>query len=91
MPSADSTETTQARRPWHAVLRTMTAATVGILPLLPTIAEALDVEAVPLVVSILAVTGAITRVLAIPEVEDWLRSFAPWLAADKHESKESEQ
>lgn len=75
---------TQVAHPRRATLRTAAAivgATVVALPLLPVVAQALHVEAAPLVVMILGGSAAITRVLAIPGVEDWLRRYAPWLAA----------
>lgn len=75
---------TQTRRPWSAVLRTSVAALLGLLPILPLIAEALHVETVPIVASTLAVTAAVTRVLAVPAVERWLRRWAPAFAADTY-------
>lgn len=75
---------TQTRRPWQAVLRTSVAAILGLLPILPIIADALDIETVPVVASTLAVTAAVTRVLAVPEVERWMRRWAPALAADTY-------
>ncbi|CAM4367620.1 MULTISPECIES: hypothetical protein [Corynebacterium] len=80
MPHEDTAS--QNRRPWQAVLRTSLACLIGLLPILPTIAETLHIETVPVVASTLAVTAAVTRVLALQQVEDWLRQFAPWLAAD---------
>lgn len=81
---------TQSRRPWHAVLRTSVAALLGLLPVLPIIADALDVETVPVVASTLAVTAAVTRVLAVPQVEVWLRRWAPALAADVYPNTDKE-
>jgi hypothetical protein len=63
---------TQTRHPWRATVRTVLAAVVGLLPLLPSIAGELGVSAIPWVISLLAVTGAVTRVLAMPQVEAWL-------------------
>ena len=73
---------THNQRPWRAVLRTSVAALLGLLPVLPIIADALDIETVPVVASTLAVTAAVTRVLAVPQVEMWLREWMPALAAD---------
>lgn len=52
------------------------------LPMLPTIAETANVDELPVVVAVLGVTGAITRILAAPGIEAWLTRFFPWLAAD---------
>lgn len=76
------TQPTQTRHPWRATVRTVFAAGVALLSLLPVIAVTAHVEAVPAVTQVLGVTGAITRVLAIPGVDEWLRRFVPWLAAE---------
>ena len=81
---------TQVRRPWRTTARTVIGAALGLLPLLPDIARAAEVDTVPAVVSILAVTAAITRVAAIPEVDAWLDRYLPWLSADPTESENDE-
>ena len=58
------------------------AAVVGILPLLPEISRAAGIDTIPIVMSLLTVTAAITRVLAIPEVDAWVDRYIPWLSAD---------
>lgn len=72
---------TQSKHPWRATARTVAAAGIGLLSLLPLIAVTAHVDAVPAVAQVLAVTGAITRVLAIPGVDSWLRKWLPALAA----------
>lgn len=72
---------TQQRHPWRATARTVLAATVALLPLLPTIAATAHVSTVPVVAGVVVVAGTITRVLAIPAVDGWLRRYLPWLAA----------
>lgn len=72
---------TQTRHPWRATARTVLAAAVSLLTLLPVIATTAQVDTVPAVAQVLVVTGAVTRVLAIPTVDGWLRRYAPWLAA----------
>lgn len=73
---------TQTEYPWHAVVRTLFQAVVGFAAMWGVIVEALGVdETLPWVVASLAVTGAITRVMAIPAVNTWLERFVPWLAA----------
>ena len=76
--------TTQAQHPWAAVRRTLLAAfgfIIVMLPLAPEIARQAGIASVPWVVGALAVTAAITRVLAIPGVETWMREHLPSLAA----------
>jgi len=72
---------TQSKHPWRATARTVAAAGIGLLSLLPLIAITAHVDAVPAVAQVLAVTGAITRVLAMPGVDGWLRRWLPFLAA----------
>ncbi|MCW3838533.1 hypothetical protein ONA70_00255 [Micromonospora yasonensis] len=73
--------TTQTRHPWRAVARTIFAAVVALLSLLPAIAATAGIGAVPLVAQALAVAAAVTRVLAIPGVDGFLRRYLPFLAS----------
>jgi len=76
--------TTQSRNPWAAVRRTLAAAAAALVvlaPVAPDIARALGVEGVAWVGSALVVLAGVTRVLAIPQVEQWLRAHWPFLAA----------
>jgi hypothetical protein len=63
---------TQTRHPWRATVRTALAATVAFLPLVPTIVHELGAESLPWAAAIVAAAAAITRVMAIPGVNDWL-------------------
>lgn len=88
---------TQSQHPWRATVRTVFAAVVGFCALAPMIVSALGLPQVPAVVLALAVTGGITRVLAIPQVNIYLQVFFPWLAAsplppaDEDEVPEAEE
>lgn len=74
---------TQARHPWRATIRTVFAAVVSLAAIWGLIVEAAGVDATaPVVAATIAVAGAITRILAIPGVESWLKRFFPWLAAE---------
>jgi hypothetical protein len=77
-------QTTQAVFPWAAVRRTILAV-LGFIavmaPFAPDIARAAGIASLPWVVGALAVAAAITRVLAIPTVESWMREHLPSLAA----------
>ncbi|MFY1669484.1 hypothetical protein ACN27G_05950 [Plantactinospora sp. WMMB334] len=73
---------TQTRHPWRATVRTGVAAVLGAVSLLPTVAVTAGVDAVPAVAQAVVVAGAITRVMALPGVDEWLRRFAPWLATE---------
>jgi hypothetical protein len=76
---------TQTRHPWRATLRTIVAAGVGLAALAPTIAVTAHVDTVPAVVEILGVCGVVTRVLAAPGVDRWVRRYLPWLAASPNQ------
>jgi hypothetical protein len=71
---------TQVRHPWRSTARTVFAGAVALVSLVPTIAIVAHVEAVPLIAQLLTVLGTVTRVLAIPGVDRWMREFVPWLA-----------
>lgn len=73
---------TQTRHPWRATVRTIVAAGLGLLSLLPTIALTTHLDTAPAVAQVLAIAGAITRVLALPGVDQWLRDYLPGLAAE---------
>ncbi|WP_435589819.1 hypothetical protein [Micromonospora aurantiaca (nom. illeg.)] len=73
-------EPTQTRHPWRATLRTLAAAIVGAITLIPVVAVTAGVDTVPAVAQVIAVATAVTRVLALPAVDAWLRRYLPWLA-----------
>lgn len=70
---------TQTRYPWRATLRTVAAATLALITVLPFVFDALGVSSLPWAAAFLGVIGTVTRVLAIPAVNDWLHKWAPIL------------
>lgn len=72
----------QVSHPWRAVLRTSITALIALLSLLPQIADAVNIDEIPEVAKFLAITVAVQRVLTLPGVENWLKQYAPWLAAE---------
>jgi hypothetical protein len=78
-------ETTQVRNPWKAALRTAFAVIPALALLVQPVLEAVaDGDADQLggwAVGAVAVATAITRALAVPGVEQFLRDHIPWLAA----------
>jgi hypothetical protein len=72
---------TQVRHPWRATLRTLVAVLLALLPLLPEILAGLRLDTTQAGAQTLAVAAAVTRLLASPAVDGWLRQRAPWLAA----------
>lgn len=79
----------QNLRPWQAVARSTVAAAVGLLPVIPIIVDAFDLEAVPIAITAMTVGAAATRILATPEVETWLRANVPWFAAGAYDDVQS--
>ncbi len=71
---------TQTAHPWRATIRTIAAATVGLLSLLPYALADVNVPTEGLVAQALAFMAAVTRVLALPQVNAWVTEWAPWLA-----------
>lgn len=78
----ESKQTTQARYPWRAVLRTVFAGIVALAALMPALVNASGLaETSTAAGGVLAVAGGITRIMAVPGVNDFLQRFVPWLAA----------
>ena len=71
---------TQTRHPWRATIRTAVAAAIGLLSLAPLILAGAHLEGTVLGGQALAVSAAVTRVLAIPAVNAWVTEYLPWLA-----------
>ncbi|QFG13036.1 hypothetical protein PBI_SCHIEBS_7 [Gordonia phage Schiebs] len=55
-------------------------AALGLLPLLPDIARAANIETIPAVAATLAVVAAVNRVLTLPAVDAWLDRHLPALS-----------
>lgn len=72
---------TQTQHPGRATFRTVVAGLLGLLTLLPYILAGAHLDGTVLGGQALAVSAAVTRILAIPAVNDWLTDHAPWLAA----------
>ena len=74
---------TQVRRPWRATARTAFAALVALCALFPVLVETagLDPASFPWLAVPIAVAAAVTRIMALPGVEEFLRRFLPFLSA----------
>lgn len=84
-------EPTQVRRPWRATARTVFAALVAIASMAPLVYESAThhdaAAAGGWAATGLAICGAVTRVLAVPAVNDFLGKFLPFLAAEPPSDK----
>lgn len=70
---------------WRRTIRTVFQALIGVASTAPVVYWAVTQQspeaATGAAAQVLVVTGAITRVMAVPQVEEWLQRFVPWLAA----------
>ncbi|MCP2281069.1 hypothetical protein [Nocardia amikacinitolerans] len=86
VPPAD--QPTQCAHPARAATRSTAATLVGLGPLVPLLVANLGETRAAVVLAVaLAGNAIVTRVLAIPEVEAWLRNTLPFLAADAAPSR----
>lgn len=76
---------TQVRRPWRSTVRTVFQAVVAGAAVAPSVYEAATHHnpeaATGWAAGGLFIAGAITRVMALPKVEELLQRFVPFLAA----------
>lgn len=76
---------TQVERPWQTTARTLFQGAIAAALVLPLAVEAVGVDnlgpAAGWVGGAVVVAGAITRVMALPQVNDFLLRFLPFLAA----------
>ncbi|MBH0778829.1 hypothetical protein [Nocardia bovistercoris] len=72
----------QTAYPWRATARTVFQAALAILVVLPVVIATSGIPTTGVVGMFLAVAAAITRVMALPVVNELLRRFAPWLLAE---------
>lgn len=77
---------TQNAHPWRATARTVFQAFVMLCAIAPAIYAAATqgdpLAATGWAAAGLAIAGAVTRVMAVPGVEAWLRHYLPFLAAE---------
>ncbi|MBF6085293.1 hypothetical protein IU485_28390 [Nocardia cyriacigeorgica] len=82
MTGTDETPT-QCAHPGRAAARSTTATLVGLGPLIPLLVTQFgETRAAIVVAAALAGNAVVTRLLALPEVEAWLRHALPFLAAE---------
>lgn len=73
---------TQVQHPWRATARTVFAALVAFSAMWGVIVEAAGLDpSWQWVAAVTVVTGAVTRLMAVPAVEEFLARFLPFLAA----------
>lgn len=72
---------TQVRRPWRSTARTVFQAAVALAAMWALVVQVAGLPDWAWVGTSVALAGGITRVMALPAVEAWLRQFLPFLAA----------
>lgn len=75
------TEPTQVKHPNRATFRTVFQGALALAAILPLILTTAGIPPVGFAAILITVAGAITRVMAIPAVENFLESYVPFLAA----------
>jgi hypothetical protein len=71
---------TQTTHPWRATVRTVFAAIVALATLLPYAVAELNVPVEGVVAQALTIAAGVTRVIALPRVNDFITEYVPWLA-----------
>lgn len=83
--AATTPASTQSAHPWRATVRTLFAAVIAFASMWGVIVAAAGLdEGIGWVASSLAITAGITRIMALPAVEAFIRTFLPWLAPDSN-------
>lgn len=75
---------TQTKHPWRATLRTTVAGLIGLAAILPEIDDTVHLSKTwPWFAGIIGVAALVTRILAIPGMEAWIRQnkLTGWLSA----------
>lgn len=71
---------TQVEHKWRATTRTVFQAFLGLCAILPVLLPILGVSTtVGVGATVLAVAATVTRVMATPEVDQWITRWLPWL------------
>ena len=74
---------TQTQHPWRATARTLFAVVVAVAAAWGLVVEAAGVDqTIPVVAASLTFAAGITRVMALPAVNELIGRFVPWLAPE---------
>ncbi len=72
---------TQVARPWRATFRTVFQGAVAAAAIVPLVLSTAGIAPVGVAAIVIAIAGAITRIMALPAVEEFLENYIPILAA----------
>jgi hypothetical protein len=73
---------TQVTNSWRATFRTVFAAVLGVASIVPAVLAEVGLDATVLGAQAIAVTGAVTKIMALPGVNVFIQTYIPWLAAE---------
>jgi hypothetical protein len=76
-----TTKPTQVARPWRATFRTVFQGVVAAAAILPLVLSTAGIAPVGIAAIVIGIAGALTRVMALPAVEEFLENYLPILAA----------
>lgn len=71
-----------------AGIRATIAATIGLLPVIPVVADQLGLMGIPWVAATVAIAAAISRIISSAQAQVWIQKFAPWLNENKEPKNE---
>lgn len=74
-------EPTQVTHPNRAMIRTVFQGGIAFAALIPLLLSVAGIPPVGWAAILITIAGAITRVMALPQVEIFLEKYLPWLAA----------
>lgn len=79
-PTPPPSMLTQVQHPWRSTVRTVFQVGVALATLLPYVVTEAHISVTGGVAQVVGVAAAVTRVMALPGVVEFLQRFAPWLA-----------
>lgn len=85
MANVQPSAPTQVKRPWRATFRTVFQGIVAAAAILPLVLSTAGIAPVGLAGIAIVVAGALTRIMALPAVEEFLENYIPILAAKPKE------
>lgn len=74
--------TTQEKYPWRATVRTLFQAFLALVAMYGVVAATGGLPSTGFFGGLLGVTAAISRVMQLPAVTDFINTYLPWLAAE---------
>jgi hypothetical protein len=80
-PQVGQTAPTQTVYPWRTTVRTIFQFGFALVSLVPVVLIGAHLDATAAGAQVIVVGATITRVMAIPAVEQFLQNWAPWLSA----------